>query len=144
VRSRLAVAAGCLTPFVGRDVELVTLVERWERARGGEGQNVLVVGEAGVGKSRLVYQLRERIGSRPHPWLECALSPGNESPQVPEWSTSVASLDAHADSDAYTIPDGDVSPARHRDLLLLRGRALQVLHRVRRSELLVGGRPRFL
>ncbi len=61
VRSRLAVAAGRLTPFVGREVELATLVERWERAQDGEGQNVLVVGEAGVGKSRLVYQLRERL-----------------------------------------------------------------------------------
>ncbi|MGH7893506.1 MAG: adenylate/guanylate cyclase domain-containing protein, partial [Candidatus Binatia bacterium] len=56
VRSRLAVAAGRLTRFVGRDMELGTLVDRWERAQNGEGQAVVVLGEAGVGKSRLVYQ----------------------------------------------------------------------------------------
>ena len=78
VRSRLAVAAGRLTPFVGREVELATLVERWERAADGEGQNVLVVGEAGVGKSRLAYQLRERLATVPHTWLECGASPYTE------------------------------------------------------------------
>jgi tetratricopeptide (TPR) repeat protein len=74
VRSRLDVAGGRLTRFVGREVELATLVERWERARDGEGQNVLVLGEAGVGKSRLAYQLRERLASVPHTWLECGAS----------------------------------------------------------------------
>ena len=75
VRSRLGVTAGRLTRFVGRDVEIATLVERWERARDGEGQNVLVVGEAGVGKSRLAYQLRERLAAVPHTWLECSATP---------------------------------------------------------------------
>jgi class 3 adenylate cyclase/tetratricopeptide (TPR) repeat protein len=78
VRSRLAVAAGHLTPFVGREVELATLVERWERAADGDGQNVLLVGEAGVGKSRLAYQLRERLAAVPHTWLECGASPYTE------------------------------------------------------------------
>jgi class 3 adenylate cyclase len=48
-------AAGAVARYVGRDIELATLVDRWERAAEGEGQNVLVLGEAGVGKSRLVY-----------------------------------------------------------------------------------------
>jgi class 3 adenylate cyclase/tetratricopeptide (TPR) repeat protein len=78
VRSRLDVAAGRLTRFVGRDAELGTLVDRWERAADGEGQNVLVVGEAGVGKSRLAYQLRERLAATPHTWLECGASPYTE------------------------------------------------------------------
>ena len=52
VRSRLDVAAARLTRFVGRDIELATLVDRWERAQDGEGQTVVVLGEAGVGKSR--------------------------------------------------------------------------------------------
>jgi class 3 adenylate cyclase len=56
VRSRLNIAAGHLPRFVGREVELATLIDRWRRAQDGEGQNVLVVGEAGVGKSRLVNQ----------------------------------------------------------------------------------------
>jgi class 3 adenylate cyclase/predicted ATPase len=75
VRSRLAVAAGRLTRFVGRDIELATLVDRWERAQDGEGQNVLVLGEAGIGKSRLVYQLHEHLAAVPHTWLECGATP---------------------------------------------------------------------
>ena len=75
VRTRLAIAAGRLTPFVGREAERATLVERWEQAREGAGQNVVVLGEAGVGKSRLVYQLRERLAAFPHTWLECGATP---------------------------------------------------------------------
>ena len=78
VRSRLDVAAGRLTRFVGREVELATLVDRWERAQDGEGQNVLVLGEAGVGKSRLVYQLHEHLAAVPHTWLECGATPYTE------------------------------------------------------------------
>ncbi len=78
VRSRLDIAAGRLTPFVGRDLELGTLVERWERAAEGEGQTVLVLGEPGVGKSRLVYQLREHLAVVPHTWLECGATPYTE------------------------------------------------------------------
>ncbi len=78
VRSRLDVAAGHLTRFVGREVELTTLVDRWERAQDGEGQNVVVLGEAGVGKSRLVYQLHEHLAAVPHTWLECGATPYTE------------------------------------------------------------------
>jgi len=78
VRSRLAVAAGHLTRFVGRDMEFGTLVDRWERAQDGEGQNVVVLGEAGVGKSRLVYQLHEHLAAVPHTWLECGATPYTE------------------------------------------------------------------
>jgi hypothetical protein len=78
VRSHLAVSAGRLTPFVGCEMELATLVDRWERAADGEGQNVLILGEAGVGKSRLAYQLRERLAAVPHTWLECGASPYTE------------------------------------------------------------------
>ncbi len=78
VRSRLDIAAGRLTPFVGRDMELGTLVDRWERAQDGEGQTVVVLGEAGVGKSRLVYQLREHLAEVPHTWLECGATPYTE------------------------------------------------------------------
>jgi len=78
VRSRLDVAAGHLTRFVGREIELATLIDRWERAQDGEGQNVLVLGEAGVGKSRLVYQLHEHLAAVPHTWLECGATPYTE------------------------------------------------------------------
>jgi predicted ATPase len=49
-------AAQGLTRFVGRDTELAALVQALERAKAGHGQVVAVVGEAGVGKSRLVYE----------------------------------------------------------------------------------------
>jgi class 3 adenylate cyclase/predicted ATPase len=78
VRSRLDVAAGRLTRFVGRDIELAMLVDRWERAANGEGQNVVVLGEAGVGKSRLVHQLHEHLTAMPHTWLECSATPYTE------------------------------------------------------------------
>jgi class 3 adenylate cyclase len=60
VRGRLATARS-LTPFVGRDEELRLLLSRWERAREREGQVVLVVGEAGIGKSRLVTEFHNLI-----------------------------------------------------------------------------------
>src|SRR5262245_44675945 len=78
LRSRLAVATGRLTRFVGREIELATLVDRWERAQDGEGQTVVVLGEAGVGKSRLVYQFHEHLSAVPHTWLECGATPYTE------------------------------------------------------------------
>src|SRR4029077_10599732 len=76
---RLRRAAGRLTRFVGREPELATLIDHWERAQDGEGQNVLIIGEAGVGKSRLASQLREHLAEVPHTWLECGASPYTES-----------------------------------------------------------------
>src|SRR5262245_59628503 len=78
VRSRLAVAAGRLTRFVGREIELATLGDRWARAQDGEGQTVLVLGEAGVGKSRLVCQFHEHLAAVPHTWLEGGATPYTE------------------------------------------------------------------
>jgi class 3 adenylate cyclase/tetratricopeptide (TPR) repeat protein len=71
VRGRLA-AARALTPFVGREEELRLLLSRWERAREGDGQVALVVGEAGIGKSRLVAEFHHRIRETPHIWMESA------------------------------------------------------------------------
>ena len=61
-----------LTPFVGRDDELRLLLSRWQRARDGEGQLVLVTGEPGIGKSRLLEEFREHIKPDQHLWIECA------------------------------------------------------------------------
>ena len=79
MHSRLDVAVGRLTGFVGREPELATVIDHWERAQDGEGQNILIVGEAGVGKSRLVRQLREQLAGVPHTWLECDATPYTES-----------------------------------------------------------------
>ena len=70
VQSRIAVRD--LTPFVGRNEELNLLLSRWEHAREGEGQAVLVIGEAGIGKSRLVAEFHDRIRDTPHIWMESA------------------------------------------------------------------------
>ncbi len=53
-----------LTPFVGRTGELGLLLDRWETAIAGEGQVVLIEGEAGIGKSRLADEFRRAIGAR--------------------------------------------------------------------------------
>jgi class 3 adenylate cyclase/predicted ATPase len=76
VRGRLhATSARGLTPFVGREDERRLLRTRWELASEGDGQVVLVTGEAGIGKSRLVQQFKEDLGDTPHTWIECAGSP---------------------------------------------------------------------
>src|SRR5215472_9634043 len=65
-------ASRVLTPFIGRDEEMRLLLSRWERAREGRGQVVLMVGEPGIGKSRMVEEFRSRIKQHPHLWVECA------------------------------------------------------------------------
>jgi AAA ATPase domain len=59
-----------LTPLVGREEEIALLMRRWERARQGDGQLVLIVGEPGLGKSRLVEELHGRLRDTPHTWTE--------------------------------------------------------------------------
>jgi len=73
-RFEVAVTAG-LTPLVGREQEMGLLLERWERTKEGAGQVVLLSGETGIGKSRLVQVLEERAAEEPHARLECRCSP---------------------------------------------------------------------
>ena len=62
------------TPLVGRAEELDLLARRWGRARRGEGQLSLIVGEPGLGKSRLIEEFRARLAETPHTWIEWASS----------------------------------------------------------------------
>ena len=64
-RFEAAVERG-LTPLVGREEEIALLLKRWEQAADGEGQVLLLSGEAGVGKSRIVRGFRERLEAEPH------------------------------------------------------------------------------
>ena len=64
-----------ISPMVGRDEELEILHRRWQRADEGEGQVVLISGEAGIGKSRLSRGIRERISNQPHAILSYQCSP---------------------------------------------------------------------
>ena len=68
-RFDVAVERG-LTPLVGRARELASLRDDFDRAQSGRGQVVSVVGEAGVGKSRLVYELRRQLEDCHHTYLE--------------------------------------------------------------------------
>ena len=58
-----------LSPLVGREKELQLLTERWEQAKIEKGNLVLLHGEAGIGKSRLVYTLESQIAEEPNSWL---------------------------------------------------------------------------
>jgi hypothetical protein len=76
VESRFeALHASGLTELVGREEELELLLRRWSKAKTGEGQIVLLSGEAGIGTSRLTAALLERIATEPHTRLRYFCSP---------------------------------------------------------------------
>ena len=70
-----ALHASGLTELVGREEELEILLRRWSKAKTGEGQVVLLSGEAGIGKSRLTAALLERLATEPHTRLRYFCSP---------------------------------------------------------------------
>jgi class 3 adenylate cyclase/tetratricopeptide (TPR) repeat protein len=73
-----------LTPFVGREQELAVMVRAFRLAREGHGQIIFVVGEAGMGKSRLLLEFRERLAGEPVTWLEGpCISFGQSIPYFP-------------------------------------------------------------
>jgi class 3 adenylate cyclase len=76
-RSRLEAAGSTgWTPLVGREQEIAVLRERWAQVKEGLGQVVLLSGEAGIGKSRLVQVLTDQVAAEPRAWLTpCQCSP---------------------------------------------------------------------
>ncbi|HZC86508.1 MAG TPA: AAA family ATPase, partial [Steroidobacteraceae bacterium] len=66
------------TPLVGRGEEIDLLLRRWERAKGGEGSIVLLVGEPGIGKSRIAETVLERLSGEPHTRLRLFCSPHHQ------------------------------------------------------------------
>ena len=68
-----------LTPLVGRETELGFLTKRWENAMEGEGQAVLLQGEAGIGKSRLLQTLRMQLRETPHTEIVFFSSPQHQT-----------------------------------------------------------------
>ena len=75
-QTRLDVAATRgLTPLVGRASEVALLQERWGQVKDGMGHVVVLSGEAGIGKSRLVQVLKEHVAGEAHTRWECRCSP---------------------------------------------------------------------
>jgi class 3 adenylate cyclase/predicted ATPase len=70
-----ALRGAALTRLVGRDEEIDLLLRRWARAKAGDGQVVLISGEAGLGKSRVTAALEERLHAEPHLRLRYFCSP---------------------------------------------------------------------
>jgi class 3 adenylate cyclase len=85
VESRFeALHATGMTDLVGRQEELELLLRRWSKAKTGEGQVVLLSGEAGIGKSRLTAALRDHLVGKPHTQLRYFCSPQHkDSPLYP-------------------------------------------------------------
>jgi len=81
VESRLEArhAIGGVTPLVGREHEIALLLDRWEQAKDREGQVVLLSGEPGIGKSRIVQSLREMLRNEPHTRLSYYGSPYHQN-----------------------------------------------------------------
>ncbi|HUC71617.1 MAG TPA: AAA family ATPase [Stellaceae bacterium] len=76
VESRFEALRGlALSPVIGRDEEIDLLLARWARAQTGNGQIVLIAGEPGIGKSRLLVQLAAQVRNEPHTRLRCQCSP---------------------------------------------------------------------
>src|SRR3984957_15098664 len=116
--------ARMLTPFVGREEELVLLARCWERARVGEGQLVLVVGEPGLGKSRLVEEFHAGLAETPHTWVEWSASQLlQNTPLHPivEWGRQRFGLDAPAEQRLADLEDTlrliGLDPVEHAPLL---------------------------
>ncbi|MBV8440740.1 MAG: AAA family ATPase, partial [Hyphomicrobiales bacterium] len=92
--------ARALTPFVGREEELGLLQRRWRRALAGEGQLVLIVGEPGLGKSRLIEEFHSRLAETPHTWSVWAASQLLQNTPlhpIAEWGRQRFGADAPAD-----------------------------------------------
>ncbi len=68
-----------LTPLVGRDEELALLRRRWQQAKAGEGRVVVLIGEPGIGKSRLAQTLLEQVSGEPHTRLRYFCSPHHQA-----------------------------------------------------------------
>ncbi|MGD9507233.1 MAG: AAA family ATPase [Geminicoccaceae bacterium] len=64
-----------LTPVIGREHEIAFLLDRWQRAKEGEGQVMLLAGEPGIGKSRVVQVLHQHLGEEAHVRLRYFCSP---------------------------------------------------------------------
>ena len=85
-----ALRAAGLSPLVGRSQELALLMERWEQAKAGEGQVVQLLGEPGIGKSRVLESLRERLADEPYTRVRYFCSPYHSNSALHPITTQLA------------------------------------------------------
>jgi class 3 adenylate cyclase/tetratricopeptide (TPR) repeat protein len=116
--------ARALTPFVGREEELGLLGRRWDRARAGEGQLVLIVGEPGLGKSRLIEEFHLQLTETPHTWGEWSASQLLQNTPlhpIAEWGRQRFGVDAPAEQRLADLENTlrlvGLDPAEHAPLL---------------------------
>ncbi len=96
-----------LAPLVGRQHEMTFLLENWHRATSGDGQVVLLSGEAGIGKSRLVAALAEQVAAEPHAELRyfCSGLSRQQCRSIPSSRSSNVQPDSSGGDDADTRLD---------------------------------------
>src|SRR3954451_11363468 len=78
VGSRFEALRAASTPLIGREEEIALLTRRWERAKAGDGSVVLILGEPGIGKSRIAQTLLEQLANEPHTRLRFFCSPHHQ------------------------------------------------------------------
>src|SRR5262244_3530182 len=78
IESRFEAMRTAMTPLVGRDEETDLLRRRWEQAKSGAGQVVLISGEPGIGKSRIAQAVVERLSGEPYTRLRYFCSPHHQ------------------------------------------------------------------
>jgi class 3 adenylate cyclase/predicted ATPase len=116
--------ARVLTAFVGREEELGLLARRWERAKGAEGQLVLIVGEPGLGKSRLIEEFHARLAETPHTWVGWSASQLLQNTPlhpIAEWGRQRFGVDAPAEQRLADLENTlrlvGLDPAEHAPLI---------------------------
>jgi class 3 adenylate cyclase len=101
-RVDLAMTIG-VTHLIGREREAGLLLDRWEQVAEGHAETVLLSGEAGIGKSRLVQVLKDRIAPAPHTLLECRCSPYYQHSQLHPIIELLQQIFGWAADDAFEV-----------------------------------------
>jgi DNA-binding winged helix-turn-helix (wHTH) protein/predicted ATPase len=97
-----ALRGSALTQLIGRDEEIDLLLRRWARAEAGDGQVVLVSGEAGLGKSRMTAALQERFKAEPLLWLRYFCSPYHQDSALSPFADQLSRAAGFAREDPHS------------------------------------------